>query len=312
MKVVVTGAAGYIGRVFVTWLVHRPEVEQVIAVDVRPVTFPHPRVLSYRIDVRDPSLEEVLQQHRAPVLVHLAFIVQGIHNVGYMYDVNVRGSVNTFRAAVRAGVSHIVHLSSYTVYGAWPDNPPRLTEDHFPRPVPGHHYAWHKLLVEKWADALAASRPELTVTHLRAAVTVGPRCNNNLGRALRHAPALPVLRGTPSCLQLIHEEDLAEALWCACQHRTPGVFNVGGKGALPWEMIVRRAGKRPIPLPAQVWRGLLAMAWQLRLPQTSSPAELTLLSYPLVVDYSRARDVWGWSPRYTTAAAVDALVNYQR
>ncbi len=308
MKLAITGAAGYLGQALLRRLETEPSVEHVLALDVVPLPRTFERLHFVRMDVRDPALTKVLEEHECAVLVHLAFVVQAIHNIPHMYDVNVRGSYNVFQAAARAGVHHVVNLSSYTVYGAWPDNPPTITEEHFPRPVPGHHYAWHKLLVEKLGNEVAAEHDSLTITHLRAAIAVGPTCTNNLGRSLRAAPLLPVFRGAPSALQLIHEEDLVEAIWRACTHRTPGVFNVGGADSLPWAEIIRRAGRRGLVLPSRLWEGLIGTMWHLRLPGSSTTAELALLRYPLVVDWSRAQRAWGWAPRYTTGEAVAALL----
>ncbi len=303
--VAVTGAAGYIGGVLLPHLLSAPHVRRVVAIDRRPLNRTAPQLTYVRADVRDPSIRDVLSG--CDVLIHLAFIVQATHDLDRMYDINVRGSTNVFRAAADAGIHHIVNLSSYTVYGAWPDNPPYLTEEAPLRPVPGHHYAFHKVLAEAAANEVATTHPHLRVTHLRGAVVVGPRCTNSLGKALREAPFLPVFWRAPSNLQLIHEEDMARAIYAAVEHRIPGVFNIGGRGRLPWPEIVRTAGRRGIPLPAWLWLAVLRLAWTLHAPGTASPGELALLRYPLAVDWQKAQKHLYWSPRYTTRDAVLSL-----
>ncbi len=305
--IAITGASGYVGRRLIHRLIEHPHVAHIVAIDVRERDDWPDIVTFLPLDVRDSHIEEVLRTHRCTTLVHLAFVVQAIRDTALMYDINVRGSVNVLHAAARAGVRHIVNLSSYTVYGAWPDNPEFLTEDHFPRPYPGHHYAWHKYLVEREAD-LVSARGGPMVTHLRAAIVVGPHCTNNLGQSLRTAPFLPIFAGSPSRLQLIHEDDLVAALVRAIEQPEPGIFNVGGKAPLPWAQIVRRAGRLGVPLPATVWETIIGLSWHLRLPNSSTPAELSLLRYPLAVDWTKARRAWGWEPQYTTGEAVDTLM----
>ncbi len=304
--IAITGSSGYIGRRLIARLAPHPHVDHIVAMDVRAHHDWPDKVTFVQMDVRSPQLETVLREHHCSTLVHLAFIVQAVHDSRHMYDVNVRGSVNAFHAAARAGVRHIVNLSSYTVYGAWPDNPELLSEEDFPRPYPGHHYAWHKYVVEQAGNLVAAQGgPE--VTHLRAAIVVGPHCNNSLGESLRSAPFLPVFRGSPSKLQLIHEDDLVAALVRAVENPVPGTFNLGGRDALPWGDIVQRAGKRGIALPAPVWEAIIGLSWYLRLPNSSTVAELSLLRYPLAVCWEKARRTWGWEPQYTTGEAVQAL-----
>ena len=44
MRVAVTGAAGYVGQVFLSRLLSHPEVEHVLALDVRPLSVTSDRV----------------------------------------------------------------------------------------------------------------------------------------------------------------------------------------------------------------------------------------------------------------------------
>ena len=309
--VAVTGAAGYIGRVLLPRLEAFPAIERIVALDQKPPSgsMATRKTLFFQQDVRTPSLETLLREHGCTTLIHLAFIVQALHDVRTMYEINVHGSAHVFRSAARAGVHHIINMSSYTVYGARPDNPIPLTEEAPLRPNRGHHYAHHKVAVERIGNQIASLHPQLCITHLRGAVVVGPRCTNSLGKALRGAPFLPVFWRSPSHLQLIHEDDLVEAILAAYRHPVSGPFNVGGRGGLPWGEIVRLAGRRGIPLPAPVWTSIIGLGWYLHLPGTSSPGELGLLRYPLEVDWRKAQRTWGWEPQYTTAQAVLSLVH---
>ena len=66
-----------------------------------------------------------------------------------------------------------MHLSSATVYGAWPDNQIPLTEDSPLRPNPEFAYAVGKAEAERALAEWAEDHPETKVAVLRPAVTVG-------------------------------------------------------------------------------------------------------------------------------------------
>ncbi|MAE71884.1 MAG: hypothetical protein CME06_15635 [Gemmatimonadetes bacterium] len=81
-------------------------------------------------------------------LVHLAFQVQPMRNETTMERSNVEGTRHVLEEALSAGVDHITVLSSATAYGAYPDNPLRLTEKAPLRAFCSFSHPRHKALVE--------------------------------------------------------------------------------------------------------------------------------------------------------------------
>lgn len=304
----ITGVSGYLGQRLVVALANDPAVERIVGLDVRPPRSQPDKLSFVEMDVRDPAIGELFRQAGVTALLHLAFIVQAIHDERLMYDVNVRGTANVLRAAVGSAIRQILIPSSYTVYGAWPDNPPQLTEEAPLRPSPGHAYGAHKAAVERLCDDFAAEHPHIGVTRLRAAVIMGQSCDNGLGWALRRAPFLPVFAGRGSAVQFVHEDDLVAACLAALHQGARGVYNIGGEGSLPWGEIVRRAGKVGLVLPGPLWHGLIALLWWLRVPGLSSPGELPLIRHRLVVSSEKARRELGWRPRYSTASALESFL----
>ena len=85
---------------------------------------------------------------RRPPLVHLALFFNPIQNAAYAHEVEVVGTHQLLSAAEAADVSALLTLSSTTLYGAHPDNPNFLRENHPLRPPAASRYLTDKLEVE--------------------------------------------------------------------------------------------------------------------------------------------------------------------
>ena len=128
-RVALTGAAGYIGSRLLHRLERETAIEHILAIDVRPLSgHSSPRVEYRRHDVTVP-MTDLLAEHRIDAVVHLAFVLRPDRDRAAIRRVNVGGALSLLEACAQAGVRHLVHLSSTTVYGAHPDNREMLPED---------------------------------------------------------------------------------------------------------------------------------------------------------------------------------------
>lgn len=132
MRVLITGAAGYIGRHLTRGLAAGHELRLGDTTPVSDRRFVH-------VDVLDPaSVAQAMQDMEA--VVHLA--VASGHEGEYeddafnqkRFDVNVRGVGNVLEAARRAGVRRVVHTSSLMVVWGY-EAPAWVASDAPPRPV---------------------------------------------------------------------------------------------------------------------------------------------------------------------------------
>jgi replicative DNA helicase loader DnaI len=173
--VAITGAAGYIGGRLLTRLLQESDVEVIVGIDVNPLPDAHGHFIPCQQDIRAPSLAETLTRYQVDTLVHTAFVLfPPPRRLREMAEINVGGTENVLRAAVQAGVHHVIFLSSTTVYGAWPDNPLPLTEEHPPRPNPDYPYAVHKAQAEALVRRFGEEHPNRVWTILRPPGVVGP------------------------------------------------------------------------------------------------------------------------------------------
>src|SRR5215211_1818800 len=184
MRYLITGGSGYIGSRLVELLSRRDDAESIVICDVRP------RTEFVRLDVRDrEGVRTALEQTRPDALVHLAFLLDPIHDDALMYDIDVNGTHNVLEAAAAAGTPQVLVTSSAVAYGAFPDNPEPLTEDHPVRGVAGYNYARDKTESDRVCQLWAERHPDRTMTIVRPCIVLGPNVDNSLVRIWTRAPA---------------------------------------------------------------------------------------------------------------------------
>lgn len=117
MDVLITGGNGLLGRHLVSALQDRGDTVRVLALPEEDTRWLEQRsVAVHRGDIRGPETLTVPMSGVQGV-VHLAGMMGVWRPMQDYHAVNVTGTENVCRAALAAGVSRIVHVSSWTVYG---------------------------------------------------------------------------------------------------------------------------------------------------------------------------------------------------
>lgn len=307
-RILVTGADGFLGRSVVQALGQRPDT-YAVALDVR--TVPAQRqvegVYYATMDVRNPDLARVLQEHRIDTVVHLASIVTPgkDSNRALEYDVDVNGTRNVLTACVKQGVKHVIVSSSGAAYGYHADNPAWIEEHHALRGNAAFAYSDHKRLVEEMLAQWRSQYPRLAQTVLRIGTILGERVDNQI-TALFEKPRLLAIRGSDSPFVFIWDQDVTGALLHALEGATPGCYNLAGDGALTIHQIASRLGKHTLNLPAGLLRSALWLGSRLGVSRYG-PEQLDFLRYRPVL-LNTALKQWGYVPRKTSAQAFDAFI----
>ena len=123
--------------------------------------------------------------------------------------------------------------------------------------------------------------PTLTTTVLRLCYTLGPSRHGTLAGFLR-GEIVPTLLGFDPLFQFMHEDDVVSALVLALETRVRGVFNVSGPQPVPLSVIIKKTGRRSLPLPEFVFGFALGRAGLPKLPAGA----LAHIKYPVVIDGS--------------------------
>jgi len=176
LKILVTGAAGFIGSHVVDAYI--AEGHEVVAIDnfaTGKRENLNPAARFYEVDVCEfDRLCEILQTERPEVVNHHAAQVNiriSVQRPVYDAQVNVVGTVSVLEACVRSGVRKLIYISSGgAIYGDAQRIP--TPEDEPPRPI--SHYGAAKLAGEHYCRVYHATHG-LTYTVLRYANVYGPR-----------------------------------------------------------------------------------------------------------------------------------------
>ncbi|GAA3631613.1 NAD-dependent epimerase/dehydratase family protein [Microbacterium awajiense] len=307
-RVLITGGAGFLGSHVAAALVARPDVELIVAGDVRRPEHPLDGVVYDECDVTIAgALAPLLDRHGIDVVVHLAAIVNPGRDHDMEYRVDVEGSRHVLEACLAAGVRRIVVSSSGAAYGYHPDNPEWLRESD---PVRGNDefpYAKHKRLVEQMLAGYREAHPELEQVVFRIGTILGPTVDNQI-TALWNGARLLAIRGSESPFVFVWVDDVAGAMARAATDGPPGVYNVAGDGRVTVHELADRLGKPVFTVPAGVLAFALRIGRALRLT-VHGPEQVGFLQYRPVLANDRLKSDFGYVPALSSAEAFEAYLD---
>lgn len=299
-RILITGAAGMIGRALLEELVDH----EVIATDVhRPEHLPDD-VTVQRLDVTgdhpadDP--DRIIAATKPDVIVHLASIVTPPKGStrDFEFRVDVTGTQNVLDAARKHGVRRLVVTSSGAAYGYHADNPVPLREGDAIRGNRAFAYAWHKRHVEEILVKARREAPELEQVVLRVGTVLDQSTDNQI-TALFQKSRLLAVRGSDSPFVFIWTRDLARILARAATDGPAGIYNVAGDGALGVRDLARIMGKPVVTLPAWALKMALRLAKPLGLSRYG-PEQVRFLQFRPVLANDALKSTFGYIPEMTS------------
>ena len=304
-RILITGAAGYIGR----QLAQRLAVDHdVVGLDIRvPADPPCPII---ECDIRDAQLATICRERGITRIVHLAAVLEDSGDRARDYDIDVNGTRNVLEACVSAGVRQLVVTSSGAAYGYHADNPAWLDEKDALRGNPEFAYADHKRAVEALLAEYRAARPELAQLIFRPGTVLGAHTDNQITR-LFSGRRLLAIAGSDSPFVFIWDADVVDAIVRGIETGASGIYNMAGDGALTIDEIASRLGKPVLRVPAAVVKAGLWLGHALRLTP-HRPNQIDFLRYRPVLSNRRLKHEFGFTPAKTSAQTFDYFVEHAR
>lgn len=319
MRIVVTGATGNLGTALVRRLADEPDTT-VLGISRRAPRDqpPYDTITWTPVDISRDGAEEPLAEafRDADAVVHLAWLIQPSHDERVLYRTNVAGSDRVFTAALKAGVPHLVHMSSVGAYS--PAAKDHTVDESWPTDgLSTSYYSRHKAAAEHLLDQLEREHPQLTVTRVRPGLVLQPDAAAEikryfLGPLVPHAlfrltpPVLPLPR--TMVLQFVHADDVADALARILATRAGGAFNLVSDPVVTPQVLAEVMGTRHVPIPPTVLRTAARISWHLRLQPTSHGWVDLALTAPLL-DATKAFTRLGWTPRHNARDTLRQLLD---
>jgi len=294
LRVLIPGISGAVGRMVATRLAaagHR-----VVGIDRRPWSYPPAGVEVYQVDIRKRNAEDIFRRFRPQSVVHLATVTHLMERSEDRYRINLDGTRAVFHHCNTYGVGHIVFVGRHTYYGAAADAPLYHGEEEPPMAIDKFPELADLVAADLYAGSALWRHPGLTTTVLRICYTLGPSGQGTLARFLRGA-RVPLVLGFDPLFQFMHEEDEARAICTAVENPVRGVFNVAGPPPVPLSVIIRQAGRTPVPLPETAWRMMLG---RFGFPALSRGA-VDHLKYPVIVDSNAFHEATGFRHEHSEA-----------
>lgn len=260
MKVLLTGATGFIGS-HVAWSLIQRGYEVVALVrPASPMTWRHDSLEVRAGDVRDADSVRSAMAGCEGVIHAAAQYALWSPDPGLIYDVNVQGTRNVLRAAVDAGVERIVHTSTVGTVRFRKDTPATEADLALPRGMTGH-YKRSKYEAERLALRMAAAGAPIVVVNPTAPVGAADVKPTPTGAILVDfmRGRLPAVVDTG--LNFVHVSDVADGHVLALEKGVIGERYVLGnaEGNLSLLDMLQRVAKIT-GLPAPQWRIPHAMA----------------------------------------------------
>ncbi len=311
-RVLITGVSGFWGTELARRLERDPEFEYIAGLDVRPPAADLQRTEFIRADVRNPLLSKLLPRTEVDTVVHcdVLLVPEPGKAPSQLHDINVIGSLQLLAACEKTeSVRTIIVRGSAAIYGAEPNAPQFYTEDMARRFPLRTRFQRDIGELENYFENFARRFPQVTVMMLRYQPTLGTAIDSPLTRYMRQS-VVPTQLGYDPLLQFVHAEDAVSALEAAVRRPTRGPVNVAGDGSVSLSRLLRRAGRIPVPVPAQLFGAALGAAARLGLARLP-PEAVMWLRNGLTVDNHRLTDEVGFRPR-STADAVDDFVSELR
>ncbi|MDA8400849.1 MAG: NAD-dependent epimerase/dehydratase family protein [Actinomycetota bacterium] len=311
-RILVTGLDTFWGGRVAQALEARPDVDVVLGLGTGSPSVALDRTEYVRSDQTYSILSRIVRAAKVDTIVHTFLIVDSTSmNARTLHELNVIGTMNLLAAAGSADtpVRQVIVKSSTMVYGCSARDPTFFTEEMEGPSLQRTRLERSLLDVEALLRDFADDNPSTVVTLLRFANVIGEEISTPITRNLSRS-LVPSVLGFDPLFQFVHETDVVRCLEFVTMQQRPGIYNVAGRGRMPWSEVVAMVGTKRLLLPPVATR--LAALPLIRAGLIDLPPEMEcLLRYGRGVDTSRLESA-GFEHNFTSAGAVDSFARATR
>lgn len=300
MTVLVTGAAGFLGREVVARL--QALGEEIHGADIKPGNSG-----SALIDVSSAEFTTVVEKIKPRVIVHLAG-VQYLKSVPRpnrkkFFQDNVDMAKNLAKSIVeQQGIEQVVFVSSDMVYGKAGHSPISIHT----QPAPIGPYGESKLLAEKvLTQAAAESGVQLAIFRPRLIAGAGRLGTlETLHKFMVRDFPVPIIGKGFNRYQFVSKNDVADAIFRSLKRKSNGVYNLGSEEPPAVRDLLSSAMRSMETKSRLIYLNPDIALFTLRILDTLgisplSPEQFEIASLDRLLDTSDTTRDLGWQPSKT-------------
>ena len=305
-SIAITGTAGFLGSTLLKAVEADSRFSHILAIDKQKPPFKLKKAKWIPIDLTEAGADQKLAhefgRHHVKTLVHAALLTQPIRDLETAHELESVGTMQLLAAAAASKIHKLILASTTDVYGAFPDNPNFLTEEHKPRGTELSPFLKDKVEVEEQFQNFERKYSGKVVTILRPATILGPTVSNFKTHFLQN-PMVPVVLGFDPLIQFVHEADVLRAFFEVIEEDHPGLFNIVAEGVLPLSRAIQILGKLPIPIPGFLLYPAAEILWYMNIGIVPS-SHINFLKYLCVGDGTKSWHQLKFKPVYTSQEAL--------
>jgi UDP-glucose 4-epimerase len=253
-KILLIGIAGGLAQMTARLILTEHPDWEILGVDSRSVSrVPQLKGLTaMEIKYSRGNFENLFRTHEFDVVYHLGRISHSSNSDNVLakrIDLSVMGTNRILDLCERSGVKKVVILSTFHVYGAYPDNSIFLKEDAPLRASVKHPELRDVVEMDQICTSwMWKNQNNISTVVLRPCNIVGTLIQNSMTRFLAGPIALRPIDYNP-VFQFIHEFDMAQILYKAMDHLPTGTYNVAGDEYISLREALDVVGTKGIPFP---------------------------------------------------------------
>lgn len=253
-KILLIGIAGGLAQMTARLILTEHPDWQILGIDSRDVSRVPPLkgLTALELKYSRGNFENLFRSYEFDIVYHLGRISHSKNDDNVLakrIDLSVMGTNRILELCERSGVKKVIILSTFHVYGAYPDNSIFLSEEAPLRASIKHPELRDVVEMDQiCTNWMWKNQNTISTIVLRPCNIIGTLIQNTMTRFLSGSISLKPVDYNPF-FQFIHEFDMANILYRSLEELPTGTYNVAGEDYISLREALDVVGTKAVPFP---------------------------------------------------------------